>query len=179
VDQEKQWLARAREGSPEAFTALVRIYRERLFRFLIVRCGNRDDAEDVLQESLVNAYRYIHTYDDRWRFSTWLYRIALRKASLMSREASVPLDESQLSSMKTPLDEVIAASERANLWAVAKKTLGDEIYTALWLRTVEDASMREIAETLGRSVSWTKVSLHRARRALDAELSKMEVESHG
>ncbi|MEM6730147.1 MAG: sigma factor, partial [Myxococcota bacterium] len=75
MDREERLIAEARSGSVRAFTELIAGYREGLFRFLLVRCRSRADAEDALQEALVNAYRYLHTYDDRWRFSTWLYRI--------------------------------------------------------------------------------------------------------
>ena len=75
----------AKRGSVDAFTELVRGYREGLFRFLLTRCSSYADAEDVLQDTLINAYRYLASYDPRWRFSTWLYRIAARNAGRYRR----------------------------------------------------------------------------------------------
>ena len=77
---ELQLIDAAKAGSADAFADLARLYRERLLRFLLTRCASLADAEDVLQDTLINAYRYIHSYDSRWRFSTWLYRIAIRTA---------------------------------------------------------------------------------------------------
>jgi RNA polymerase sigma-70 factor (ECF subfamily) len=80
VTTEQQLIEAAKAGSAEAFADLARHYRERLLRFLLSRCTSFADAEDVLQDTLINAFRYIHSYDPRWRFSTWLYRIAIRNA---------------------------------------------------------------------------------------------------
>ena len=66
----------------------------------------------------------------------------------------------------------IAADERQNLWLSAKRVLNDEVFTAMWLRYVEDMSVNDISAVLERSISWTKVNLLRARKQLDTELSR-------
>jgi RNA polymerase sigma-70 factor (ECF subfamily) len=71
-----------------------------------------------------------------------------------------------------PLQHCIAASDRENLWQCARRQLSDEVYTAMWLRYVEDMSVNDISAVLDRSVSWTKVNLLRGRKTLDAELNK-------
>ena len=160
-------MAAAKAGSESAFAVLVERYQERLLRFLLTRCSSRADAEDALQDTFVNAYRYLHSYDERWRFSTWIYRIGLRN---LSRDVlpSVPVDE--LHSEADPLRDCIAQSDRENLWLTAKRVLSEEACTALWLRYVEDLSIRDIAAAMERSVSWTKVSLLRSRGRLGAAL---------
>ena len=80
MSNELKLIAAAKAGSAEAFADLVRGYRERLLRFLLTRSPSYADAEDVLQDTLIAAFRYLHSYDPRWRFSTWLYRIAIRNA---------------------------------------------------------------------------------------------------
>ncbi|MEM6531632.1 MAG: sigma-70 family RNA polymerase sigma factor [Myxococcota bacterium] len=168
----------AQSGSVEAFTQLVAKYRPSLFRFLLTRTRSQADAEDALQDTFLNAFRYLRSYDAKWRFNTWLYRIAVRSA-LKARG----LDFAELAEVQDPggdpLAQLEAASERANLWASARRLLSEEVFTAMWLRYVEDMSHREIAETLDRTVSWTKVNLLRARNALDAELSRPGGEAHG
>ena len=77
---ELQLIDAAKAGSVSAFADLVKSYRVRLLRFLLTRCASYADAEDAVQDTLIAAYRYLHSYDPRWRFSTWLYRIAIRKA---------------------------------------------------------------------------------------------------
>ncbi len=71
-----------------------------------------------------------------------------------------------------PLNYCIAESERENLWQSARRLLSDEVYSAMWLRYVEDMSINDVAAVLKRSNSWTKVNLMRGRRALDAELNR-------
>ena len=161
----------ARNGSVAAFTSLVQQYREGLLRFLVTRTTSFADAEDALQDTLINAFRYLHSYDARWRFSTWLYRIAINNAAKQKSLATVELGD--LSDEEDdPLRHCIAASDRENLWVTARRVLKDEVYAAMWLRYVEDMSVNDIAVVLDRSVSWTKVNLLRGRRLLDAELNQ-------
>lgn len=160
----------------DAFTDLVRRYRERLLRFLLTRCSSYADAEDALQDTLINAYRYIHSYDARWRFSTWLYRIAINSAARSRVPEVVELGE--LSDEESdPLVQCIGDSETENLWVTARQLLNDEVYAAMWLRYAEDMSVNDISQALDRSVSWTKVNLLRGRRALDAGMNDGSKES--
>ena len=78
---EEQLIASAKEGSVSAFSELFENYQERLLRFLVTRCRTRTDAEDAIQDTFINAFRYIGSYNPRWKFSTWLFRIALRNAA--------------------------------------------------------------------------------------------------
>lgn len=156
----------AKRGSTEAFTRLIARYREGLFRYLLTRSACRADAEDALQDTLMNAYRYLDSYDSRWRFSTWLYRIAIRNAASNRSEPSRDVDDLH-DAGANPLEHCIVASERENLWRLARELLTDEVYTAMWLRYVEELSIRDVASVLDRSESWAKVNLMRGRDALD------------
>jgi RNA polymerase sigma-70 factor (ECF subfamily) len=178
LNSDEQLVEAAIEGSAEAFTELVERYQQRLLRFLVTRSASRAHAEDALQDTLINAYRYLHSYDPRWRFSTWLYRIAIRNAT---RQAALPqVGPDELCGETDLLRECIADSERENLWLTAKKLLSGDAYSAMWLRYVEDLAMKDIARTLDRSLSWTKVSLMRSRRRLQTELKQEGVaESRG
>ena len=170
---ELQLIDAAKAGSADAFADLVRNYRERLLRFLLTRCASLADAEDVLQDTLINAYRYIHSYDSRWRFSTWLYRIAIRNAGKLRGPDCVDVDSvgNLHDEENDPMLQCIAESERENLWVVARRLLNDDVFAAMWLRYAEDISVNDISTALDRSVSWTKVNLMRGRRALDEELN--------
>ena len=160
----------ARKGSVQAFTDLVSNYREGLLRFLLTRVTSFADAEDALQDTLINAYRYLHSYDPRWRFSTWLYRIAINNA-IRLRTADTEEIGDLHDEESDPLAHCIVASDRENLWICARRSLNDEVYTAMWLRYAEDMSVNDIAAVLDRSVSWTKVNLLRGRKTLDAEMN--------
>ena len=174
--KELQLIDAAKAGSADAFADLVLRYRDRLLRFLLTRCASYADAEDALQDTLINAYRYLHSYDPRWRFSTWLYRIAIRNAQKIRSQNVVELGD--LSDEESdPLQQCIAASETENLWVCARRLLNDDVFAAMWLRYAEDMSVNDISKALDRSASWTKVNLLRGRRALDAELNSGANES--
>jgi RNA polymerase sigma-70 factor (ECF subfamily) len=177
---ETQLIEAAQAGSADAFADLVRRYRDGLLRFLLTRCASYADAEDVLQDTLINAYRYIRSYDQRWRFSTWLYRIAIRNAA-KGRSPDMPVVHDLRDEESDPLLQCIADSETENLWLSARRLLKDEVFSAMWLRYAEDMSVNDISIALDRSASWTKVNLMRGRRALDAELNgtKKENEAYG
>ena len=162
----------------EAFTDLVRSYRERLLRFLLTRCASYADAEDALQDTLINAYKYLHSYDPRWRFSTWLYRIAIRNAHRIRTENVFEIAD-LIDSEADPLLKCIADSESENLWVVARRSLNDDVFAAMWLRYAEDMSVNDISAALDRSASWTKVNLMRARKVLDTELNESTSEAYG
>ncbi len=167
---EEQLVEAARHGSAESFNELVGRYREGLLRFLLLRCRTRADAEDALQDTLVNAYCYLGSYDSRWRFSTWLYRIAMRHIRRTVIPADVCVDE-LVDESPDALQHCIEQAERENLWLVARRVLSGDAYAAMWLRYVEDLPLADIATALGRSQAWTKVALMRGRRRLTAEMN--------
>ena len=171
MSNEAALIEAARQGSATAFTDLMQTYREGLLRFLLTRSSSYADAEDALQDTLINAYRYLNSYDPRWRFSTWLYRIAINNAAKLRSADTVELGDLR-DEESDPLLHCIAASDRENLWQSARRLLNDEVYTAMWLRYAEDMSVNDIAAVLDRSVSWAKVNLMRGRKILDTELNK-------
>ena len=167
---EEQLIASAKEGSVSAFSELVENYQERLLRFLVMRCRTRSDAEDAIQDTFINAFRYIGSYNPRWKFSTWLFRIALRNAAKIG-ELTELIDNDVPDTAADPLEACIVASERENLWLTARQMLSTDAYSAMGLRYSEDMSVKDIARTLQRPMSWTKVTLMRSRRRLSTELT--------
>jgi RNA polymerase sigma-70 factor (ECF subfamily) len=179
LNSETALIAAAKRGSVRAFSELIAGYRVRLLRFLLTRASSYADAEDILQDTLINAYRYLQSYDAKWRFSTWLYRIALNNiARTRSLAVDDAIDVADLGDAESgPLELCIAAAERQNLWVTAKRVLNEDAYTAMWLRYVEDMSVNDIAAVLDRSISWTKVNLMRARKELEVELNRARKET--
>ena len=162
-------VSQAQSGSASAFARLVERYQERLLRFLLTRCASRADAEDAMQETFVSAFRYLQSYNPRWQFSTWLYRIALRNAArLAPRQATA---DTVIDDAPDPLEDCIRHAERENLWLAARRVLSQDAWTAMWLRYAEDLPVKEVARALGRPTSWTKVVLLRSRRRLAAEFN--------
>jgi RNA polymerase sigma-70 factor (ECF subfamily) len=171
VNADEELIDAALAGSAEAFGELVERYQAGLFRFLLTRSATRADAEDALQDTFLAAFRYLASYRRRWRFSTWLYRIAIRNAA-RRRERPMELPGEAADEGADVLEQCIRDSDADNVWRVARRALSREAQAALWLRYAEDLPVREVARALGRSQAWTKVTLLRARRRLSAELAR-------
>ncbi|KAA0207682.1 RNA polymerase sigma factor SigW, partial [bacterium] len=73
--QELNLIAAAREGDRDAYGRLVELHQDRIFATLLRHVRDEHKARDLAQETFIQAYRAIHTYEDRAKFSTWLYRI--------------------------------------------------------------------------------------------------------
>ena len=170
---DEQLVEASLQGTASAFDELVERYQERLLRFLLTRSSCRADAEDAIQDTFISAYRYLASFDPRWRFSTWIYRIALRNLARQRQRAEYESDAALVGD-DDPLQDCIDQSERENVWTTAKRLLSDEAYHSMWLRYVEDMSVKEISQALDKSSSWTKVTLFRSRRRLADELAIAE-----
>lgn len=176
---EKDLINRAQQGSVDAFEQLVLNYQDRLYRFLLARSGERADAEDALQEAFVAAYQYLPGYRHKYRFSTWLFTIAVRKlgqARSKPRQASIELDEAIHCDQPGPEQLGEESQLRRSIWQLARNCLNATQFNALWLFYVEDMPLAEIARTIGRPVSWVKVNLMRSRRRLSKALEDQSMD---
>jgi RNA polymerase sigma-70 factor (ECF subfamily) len=181
---DEELAAQASAGSREAFEQLVSKYTPRLFFFLRHKAGSSADLEDLVQEAFMRAFRNIERYDARWKFSTWLYTLAVRMAISRHRAQKIKpvgLDEDKpTASSPGPMEALIQKEEterRKNIWNLAL-TLRPSEYEALWLRYAEDMSVKDIAAAMGKSRVGVRALLHRGRLNL-AEKLKEPVPSHG
>jgi RNA polymerase sigma-70 factor (ECF subfamily) len=184
---------RARAGDDSAFGALVERYQERVYRLALRLSSNPSDAEEVLQEALLHAWRKIDTFRGDARFGTWLYRIATNTALMRKRaarrrpaeslEALLPqFDESGLLAdldyqRSARADELL---ERAELAQRAREALDllDESYRAVFvLRDLEEMSTEEAARVLEITPEAVRQRLHRARLMVRGYLGKVVGES--
>ena len=174
---ELELIDRALGGSVDAFEQLVLQYQDQLYRFLLVRANSTADAEDVLQETFVAAFKYLPGYRKKYRFSTWLFTIALRQLGRQHKRTmeSVDLPDSISCPQLGPEEQGIEMEQRRSLWQIARSCLGEAQFTALWLFYVEDLPLVEIGKIMKRPVSWVKVNLLRARRRMSKELSGLDL----
>jgi RNA polymerase sigma-70 factor (ECF subfamily) len=174
-----QAVERVRSGDTDGFRVLVDRYSRSVFRLAYRMTGNEADAEDVVQESFLRAYRQLDSYESRSSFSTWLYRIAAnysldlirsRKRHEDRRAHALEGDEvNVLDSVKSAepgQERVLYGSQvRARIDA-ALSELSDQERTAFLLRHFEGKSIEEIGAVLGTAGSATKNSIFRAVRKL-------------
>ncbi len=170
----------AKAGSAEAFESLVNRHAARIFNFLCHRVGNVHDAEDLTQETFLQAYQSIHRFDSTASFVTWLFTIARRTAASHFRAArpTEMIESDTRSNLADPADALERKDERSSVWALARKLKPNQ-YEALWLRYGEGFSVTETARIMRTNSIYVKVLLHRARRGLAENLSRASGRNHG
>jgi RNA polymerase sigma-70 factor (ECF subfamily) len=176
-------VARARQGDNEAFRALVEQHSRTAFRLAFRMTGNEQDAEDVVQESLLKAYRHLGRFEIRADFGTWLYRIVANCAvdMIRSRQSGQnhpggdALDASTAAhTSDAPGPERLAESaEVQRCVTAALDGLSPLERAAFALRHYEGRSIDEISRTLGLGTSAAKQAIFRAVRKLRVELEAL------
>lgn len=150
----------AKEGSSAAFGTLVHRYHTRVYTFLLTLTRHRQDAEDLTQETFLRAWNKFHHFDPALPLLPWLFTIA-RRQSIAALRKSRPLPPD----LPFP-SEAEPASPALWLWETAKRELGPDAYSALWLHYREELPLKEVAGVLGKREGAVKVMLHRARKSL-------------
>lgn len=163
IQDEIKLIHAAKNGDKESFSKLLKIHQVKLRTFLIARCQNRHDADDILQETCINAFQYISTYNEKWKFNTWLFTIAIRLIRKQQKFSKSNMESSEILNC-IELDELSIDTE--NIWIQISKILSKQSYDILWFFYVEDLSTKEIAHILQRSNSWVKIILYRSRKKL-------------
>jgi RNA polymerase sigma-70 factor (ECF subfamily) len=165
-------LTKARAGDSAALDELLKRHERSVYRFGLRMCGNEDAARDVLQETLLAAFRNLRSFRGDASLSTWLYQIARSFCLKQRRPADAGEEEARaVASPASPPDERAHAKEMASLIQAAIGSLPAEAREALVLRDVEGLSAEEAARVLEVSVPALKSRLHRARLALSAQLA--------
>ena len=176
---DEQLAVRVQGGCAASFAALDHRLRPRLLHVLSRRLSTREDAEDVVQQTLLRVFEKIHLYDSRQRLSPWVFTIALRLAAQYVRRKQIPVTPESdnghefVDRTRLPEDQAISHEERDQLWTLADKVLKPEQWTALWLFYGEEQSIKEVAQSLGRTKTSVSVLLFRARRTLLPHLRKL------
>ena len=166
-------------GHPGAFTELYDRYRDKLVHFIARKTGDRDRAEDLVQEAFIRVTRHLHRFDQSKKFSTWIYTIAanLAKNELRNRSRQ-PLMLLQgmtiwrnqerlleLEDTSSRPDDLLRKRDLCGLVEDATAQLSPHHRQVFVLRDVEGKSYEEIAEITGTRVGTVKSRLSRARQS--------------
>ena len=166
------------DGHPVAFSELYDRYRERLVHFIARKTGDRDRAEDLVQEAFIRVTRHLHRFDQNKKFSTWIYTICsnLSKNELRNRSRSPLVLFQKLTTHWEPdhrplqFEDARARPDdqyrKRYLQEIVEQTvelLPEHHQLVFRLRELEGKSYEEIAEITGVNLGTVKSRLHRAR----------------
>ncbi|MCE0764347.1 sigma-70 family RNA polymerase sigma factor [Pseudonocardia kujensis] len=168
-------VVRAGEGDVRAFSVLAQRHQPALYRLALRLVGNAADAEDALQESLLDAWRRLDRFRGDSAFTTWAYRIVTNRCLdlLRRRRATVSVEQvAEVAPERLAAPEAGAPEHAAEVDAglaalrAALRTLPDDQRACFVLRELEGLGYAEIAEITGASETAVRGRLHRARRGL-------------
>lgn len=178
---DKELMERFLRGEVEGFNLLVKNYKVRLFSLLYRLVGNKEEAEDILQETFLRVYRQKESYDFNYSFSTWIYTIALNLCrNLYKRKKKVRfLGMDSLVNHPDPNSENHGNRNRLSLILEgAISSLPFKYRAVFLLRDIDQLSYEEVASTLSLPLGTVKSRVNRARRILQKKLKPMMEECY-
>lgn len=179
-DADQQLVDRVLSGDKRAFELLVLKYQRKLMRLVLYFVKDHAEAEDVVQETFIKAYRALTKFRGDSAFYTWLYRIGVNtsKNYLMSQSRRAPTstetssqdaeifdDAGGLRESTTP-ESVLASKQLAETVNNAMNALPEELRVAIALREIEGLSYDEIAELMNCPIGTVRSRIFRAREAI-------------
>lgn len=182
-------VARAKAGEPRAFDALVRRYRKRIFALALHLSGSESDADDIVQDVFLRAYRALDRFEGRSEFFTWVYRLTLNRA-LDARRARARRSESSIDAADPRIERAIAvdapndprrAAELRQTYARVLRALDalpPEMSATVVLVALQGLSNAEAAVVLGCSRGTIGWRLHEGRRRLLEATTKIPKREH-
>jgi RNA polymerase sigma factor (sigma-70 family) len=180
--EELQIIERIQMGDTNAFSYLVTKYQDVVFSIALKVLRNREDAEEVAQETFIKAFRSISSFRGKSKFSTWLFSIAYNTCITGVRKKkfhTTSIDQVQLNNEEEDWDDLgLSAEEKSKMLEMSLKKLPEDDYTLVILYYYEEQSIEDISRIVGLSESNVKVKLHRARKKLHlimSDLMKKEI----
>ncbi|USG67172.1 sigma-70 family RNA polymerase sigma factor [Brevibacillus ruminantium] len=171
MEEDKEWVRQVLSGEKQAYAHLINKYRNKVFSLLYRMTGNPHDAQDLAQECFIRAYRYLHSYDENRKFSSWLYRIAVNvyvdtQRSLQKKQVSlVEIEENTLSDGNSPETMYLQEEHASELHELIGQ-LPEKYRVVLLLRYVDELSYQEISDILEIPLHQVQIRLHRAKQRL-------------
>ena len=181
MTREAELINRTLQGDSTAFGQLVRRHQDRLFTSMVHLVGQREEAEDIVQDAFVQALQKLPAFRHSSSFYTWLYRIAINVALLRRRRSrpEVSMDHPPIGIAAEPVDPGEAPQEsmlRAERSAQIQRALGmlsDEYRTILVLREIDGFDYETIGRVLEISIGTVRSRLHRARTQMREQLKRL------
>jgi RNA polymerase sigma-70 factor, ECF subfamily len=163
-DEEANWIGNIREGDLDAFEALVQRYQQMIHALAYRMTGSLSDAEDLAQETFLQAYRQLHTYRGDAKFSSWLYRIALNRC-LNWRKRRHRREQLHHEWAEQPAPGGVNEDVRARVQAALMR-LPAKQRAAIVLTVYDEMNHAAAARVLGCSETTVSWRVHMARKKL-------------
>jgi RNA polymerase sigma-70 factor (ECF subfamily) len=179
----EQCITGAKSGDIKAFEAIVSYYQSYVYAIAYRFLYNKEDAEEIVQESFIRVWKSIATFDEECKFTTWLYRIVVNlcydKAKSEKRRnrlfTRTYLASSELAQRgDNSLEKEFIDKEMIELIKTTAGGLSDKRRMIFLLRDIENLSVREVSEITRMSESAIKTNLCFARRSIREQIMKLE-----
>jgi len=175
--EDSYYVERALNGDLDAFDVLVRKYSNRVYAILLRMLQDPEEAKDLTQEVMIKVYHKLSNFDQKRRFSAWLYQIAVNQCldelRKKKRRKWVSIHDSLASGTPGPEEEVMAKEKWRCLMSELTR-LPENYRLVFLLRYVDDLSYQEIGEVLGISSTDVRNWLYRAKQKLKVQFRDKE-----
>jgi RNA polymerase sigma-70 factor (ECF subfamily) len=183
---EQMLVVAAKNGDEQAFETLFKRHRQKILRVVMRYAHVREDAEDIVQQSFQKAFVYLHKFEGKSSFSTWLTRIAINESLMLLRHGralrEVSVDDHREADGNAASLEMPDSSpdpeasylrrERAQILSQTLGNLRPGMRKAIELRELAELSTKETAQRMGVSVAAVKARLFHARKKLQEKVSR-------
>ena len=174
MDGENKLIESAIKGKSSAFGSLYDYYQPKIYRFVLVKVGRREDAEDLTHQVFLSAFQSIGVYKDLGHpFGSWLYRIARNQVTdfYRSRKKEIGLESVDPEYFAQPASAQFDVASKLEVEKIklALQKLRPEYQDVIVMRFIEDMAVKDVAETMEKTEGAIKVLQHRAIK----ELKKM------
>ena len=179
-------------GNQDAYAEIVDLYQSRLYHVCYRMLGNKHEAEDITQEAFLRAYINLHTFDQKRKFSTWIFRIATNLCidRIRKKKPDYHLDAQVPGTDGLDMYSQIAASEELPVEQLEKmemqerlqyeiSRLPDKYRSVIVLKYMEELPLLEISEILDLPLGTVKTRIHRGREALRKQMSELPMTEVG
>lgn len=174
------------KGDQNAYSDIVNLYQHKLYQICYRMLGNMQEAEDITQEAFIRAYINLHSFDQKRKFTTWLYRIGTNLCidRLRKKKPDYYLDAevagtegldmySQIAIEEALPEEQLEQMELQERIQYEISRLPEKYRSVIVLKYIEELSLQEISEILDMPLGTVKTRIHRGREALRKQLNNL------
>lgn len=178
----RRWVEDAQKGDRAAFQALYEHFSPRIYNFLYRLLGSRDEAEDVAQQTFLNAFRQLGALRDVAQVESWIYRIARNEVYLRFRrkktisidddETGINIEQLEESRLGANPERLLLNEELGRVIQIVLDNLPPKLKEVFILAVIQGLSYQDVTEIVGRSLLSVKTDIYRARLLAKNEIRK-------